>query len=110
MLIIGEKINATHPSVKTIIEDRDAAAVIDLATQQTAAGAQFIDVNVGTGIGSQDDEIKAMKWAVEALQKAVDTPLCIDSADPLVLQAGVQAMNGRAATRAERLHLSSDCG
>ncbi len=94
MIIIGEKINATHPSVKTIIEDRNAAAIIDLAKQQTAAGAQYIDVNVGTGIGSQDDEVNAIKWAVETLQKAVDTPLCIDSADPVVLKAGVQAING----------------
>ena len=94
MLIIGEKINATHPSVKTIIEDRNAAAIIDLAEQQTATGAQYIDVNVGTGIGSQDDEVEAIKWAVRTLQEAIDTPLCIDSADPVVLEAGVRSMNG----------------
>jgi len=93
MIIIGEKINATLAPVKPVILNRDTAALLALAKEQVAAGATFIDVNVGTGVGSREDEMEAMKWAVTAIQAEVDTPLCLDSADPEVLEAGLAAIN-----------------
>jgi cobalamin-dependent methionine synthase I len=36
-----------------------------------------------------------MEWAVEAIQKELETPLCIDSADPAVLESGLKSRNGR---------------
>lgn len=95
MIIIGEKINASIPRIKPIIQERDEKQLLELARKQAAAGADYIDVNIGTGIGSQEDEILSIKWAVEAIQLEVDTPLCIDSADPAVLEAGIKARNGR---------------
>ncbi|MDO9528933.1 MAG: dihydropteroate synthase, partial [Syntrophales bacterium] len=65
------------------------------AREQVAAGADFIDVNVGTGIGSREDEINSMEWAITTIQQEVDTPLCIDSADHVVLEAGIKARDGR---------------
>ncbi len=64
MIIIGEKINATLAPVKPVIQNRDTAGLLGLAKGQVAAGAHFIDINVGTGVGSQADEVEAMKWAV----------------------------------------------
>lgn len=95
MLIVGEKINATIGKVKQIIEARDAGGLCALATEQAEAGADFIDVNVGTGSGTQADEIAAMQWAVTTLQEAIQAPLCIDSADEAVLEAGLTAMDSR---------------
>ena len=97
MIVIGEKINATRKAVRNIIEDRKEGQLIDLAKQQAAAGATYIDVNVGTGNGTQQDEIKAMQWAVTKLNIAIDKPLCIDSADPMVLEAGLNAMGNHLA-------------
>jgi 5-methyltetrahydrofolate corrinoid/iron sulfur protein methyltransferase len=97
MLAIAEKINATIPSVKKIIEQRDAEALLVLARQQADARADFIDVNVGTGSGGQQDEIDAMRWAVGLIQGELETPLCIDSADPEVLQAGLEVRKDRPA-------------
>ena len=38
-----------------------------------------------------------MNWAVTAISSVVDTPLCVDSADPAVLEAGLMAVGeGRA--------------
>ena len=93
MIIIGEKINATLAPVKPVIQNRDTSNLLALAKEQVAAGANFIDVNVGTGVGSQADEAEAMKWAVSAIQAEVDTPLCLDSADPVVLEAGLAAIS-----------------
>ncbi len=91
MIIIGEKINATLAPVKPIILERNTAALLELAKGQAAAGANFLDVNVGTGVGSQAEEVEAMQWAVQTIQAEVETPLCLDSADPAVLEAGLQA-------------------
>jgi 5-methyltetrahydrofolate corrinoid/iron sulfur protein methyltransferase len=110
MIIIGEKINATRSAVKAIIEQRQENQLADLARQQAAAGATYIDINVGTGKGSRQDEIEAMRWAVTILIGATDKPLCIDSADAAVLEAGLDAMAGRPAminsTTADAKYLS----
>lgn len=95
MIIIGEKINATLAGIKPIIQERHGVRLLELAKTQVDAGAGFIDVNVGTGVGSREDETVSMEWAIETIQEEVDTPLCIDSADPSVLEAGLRARNGR---------------
>jgi 5-methyltetrahydrofolate corrinoid/iron sulfur protein methyltransferase len=97
MIVIGEKINATRSAVRDIIEQRRDGELAALAREQAEAGATYIDVNVGTGRGTRDDEIEAMQWAVTTLCTATDKPLCIDSADAAVLEAGLAAMAGRPA-------------
>ena len=95
MIIIGEKINGTIPGTKPIIENQDNTALVELAQKQASAGATYIDVNVGIGKGSQEHEIANMKWAVKTLTENIEKPLCIDSADPAVLDAGLSMLNGR---------------
>lgn len=111
MIVIGEKINATRSAVKPIIQQRLTEELVDLAQKQASAGATYIDVNIGTGQGTRDDEIEAMKWAVTTLCEAVDKPLCVDSADPTVLEAGLQAMGERQgminSTKAETKYLEA---
>ena len=97
MITIAEKINATIPSVKKIIEARDTDKLLEIVVQQADAGADYLDINVGTGSGGQEDEIEAMRWAVDTIQNKVDTPLCIDSADHLVLRAGLETRGDRPA-------------
>jgi 5-methyltetrahydrofolate corrinoid/iron sulfur protein methyltransferase len=93
MIVVGEKINASRSAVKDFIESRNSQGLIDLAQKQVDAGAHFIDVNVGTGSGSRDDEIQAMEWAVKEVAPAINNPICVDSADPAVLEAGLAALN-----------------
>jgi cobalamin-dependent methionine synthase I len=93
MIIIGEKLNSSVKSVKPLMENYDAAAIQDLARRQVDAGAAFIDINVGIFI---NDEPERMKWLVETVTQAVDTPLSIDSPNPLALEAGLKAnKNGK---------------
>ncbi|MDH3542301.1 MAG: dihydropteroate synthase [Desulfobulbaceae bacterium] len=97
MIFIAEKINGSIPSAKEIIEQKDTTKLLALVEVQALAGADYIDVNVGTGSGNQLDEIEAMHWAVTSIQEKFDVPLCIDSADPKVLAAGLAARDGRPA-------------
>lgn len=96
MLIIGENINATIPRVKEAILNRDEEFIKELAGRQESAGAGMLDINVGTGEGSADDEMESMRWAVEIVSDTVATNLCIDSDNPAVLEAGIEAAGDRA--------------
>jgi 5-methyltetrahydrofolate--homocysteine methyltransferase len=111
MIIIAEKINATIPSVKEIIESRDQEKLLLIARSQAEAGSDYIDINVGTGSGGQEEEIEAMHWAVTVIQNEIDTPLCIDSADPKVLAAGLERRGDKPAlinsTKASDKYLDS---
>lgn len=111
MITIAEKINATIPSVKKIIENKEEESLIELARLQDEAGAHYIDVNVGTGSGTQADEMDAMAWVVDTIQNELDTPLCLDSADPEVLEAGLKTRADRPAlinsTKASEVYLKA---
>lgn len=84
MIIIGEKINGTIPVVKAAIEKRDADFIAERAIKQTEAGADFIDVCAST---APELEIEALKWLIDVVQDATETPLCIDSPNPRVIEA-----------------------
>jgi 5-methyltetrahydrofolate--homocysteine methyltransferase len=96
MLIIGENINATIPKVKEAILGRNEDFIKGLALKQGEAGAKLIDINVGTGEGTVEDEIDSIRWAVSIVMDTVDTKLCIDSDNPVVLEAGIEAAGERA--------------
>ena len=94
MLIIGEKINASNRLVAEAIVSRNEDYIAELAKAQADAGADFIDVNVGTADQGQQEQITAMEWAVEVVQAAISKPLAIDSDFPGVIEAAIQKYNG----------------
>ncbi|NLW70670.1 MAG: dihydropteroate synthase [Eubacteriaceae bacterium] len=83
MIIIGEKINGTIPSVKKAIGERDADFIMSRAVKQAQAGASFIDVCAST---SSELEYDALVWLIGVVQSAVETPLCVDSPNELLLK------------------------
>ena len=76
MIIIGEKINGSIPSTGRAIAARDEAFIRDLAIRQAEAGADYIDVCASV---DDDQEMEVMKWLIDIVQDAVDTPIAIDS-------------------------------
>ena len=86
MIVIAEKINGTRKAVAQAIRDRNEAFIVELAQSQAAAGSTYLDVNAGT---APDREPEDMKWLVNTIQGACDTPLCLDSANPAALEAGL---------------------
>ncbi len=86
MKIIGEKINGTRKRVKEAVLNRDAAFIQKLASDQAAAGASWIDVNAGTPVEREPDDLV---WLVQTVQAAVDKPLCLDSPNPAALAAAL---------------------
>ncbi|MDF2569926.1 MAG: acsE 4 [Sporomusa sp.] len=86
MLIIGELINTSRKAIREAVETRNAAYIQEVAKQQEAAGANYLDVNCGTMVGQ---EIECMEWLVNTIQEVTDLPLCIDSPDVNALRAGL---------------------
>lgn len=86
MIIIGEKINSSIPSVKKAIENRDEECIRTLALAQEEVEADYIDVNAGAFV---DTELDHLRWLMEVVQNAVDTPLVIDSPNPKALKLGL---------------------
>ena len=92
MIIIGERINGMFKDVRQAIQAKDPEPIKDLATRQVAAGAHYLDVNVGP---AADDPIEAMKWLVDCIRQVEpDIPLCIDTTKPDVMRVGIEAAGG----------------
>lgn len=86
MLIIGEKINGTLKKTAAAIAARDAAFIQSLAQRQVEGGADYLDVNAGTAPASEPDDLI---WLVETVQAVTDVSLCLDTANPAALRAGL---------------------
>jgi 5-methyltetrahydrofolate--homocysteine methyltransferase len=90
VIIIGEKINGTRKAVAAAIQERNADFISELAKSQAQAGSSYLDVNAGT---APEREPEDMVWLVKTVQAAVDTPLCLDSANPAALKAGLEVVD-----------------
>ena len=71
------------------IAERDTAYIVNLAQKQRAAGAAWLDVNAGTHPSQEPDDLI---WLIETIQAEVDTPLCLDSANPAALRIAVKSV------------------
>ncbi len=91
MLIVGESINSTIAKVGEAVKSRDAAFIEKLAREQVEAGAQMLDVNAG---GAGMNEPEGLVWLVNTVQRVVDVPLVLDSADPEALKAALVVHKG----------------
>lgn len=93
-VLIGERINPTgKKSFANALLSGDFSVIEKEALNQIKMGAQVLDVNVGAaGI----DEPATLRQAVKILMKIVDVPLCIDSNDPIALEAALDIYEGKA--------------
>ncbi|MCA9906501.1 MAG: methyltetrahydrofolate cobalamin methyltransferase [Anaerolineae bacterium] len=90
MEIIGEKINGTRKLVAKAVAERDAEYIKDLAVKQAEAGSTWLDVNAGTHPDQEPDDLR---WLIETIQPVLDIPLCLDSANPKALKAGLETVS-----------------
>ena len=92
--IIGERINPTgKKALQAELREGKLNLVRQFAMEQTEQGAALLDVNMGMpGI----DEKAMMLNALDLLAPLCDTPLCIDSTRPDVMEAALRRYPGRA--------------
>ncbi|MGN0679005.1 MAG: homocysteine S-methyltransferase family protein [Oscillospiraceae bacterium] len=92
--IIGERINPTGKKLfKEALKRHDLDYIMKQAIEQTSAGAEILDVNVGL---PDIDEKEMMLAAVDAIQSVTDAPLQIDTTELDVLEAALRTVSGKA--------------
>lgn len=91
--VIGERINPTgKKKFKEALLKNDIDYILGQAVEQTDAGADILDVNVGLpGIDEKSMMVKVLK----ELQGITDVPLQIDSTIPEVVEAALRVYNGK---------------
>jgi 5-methyltetrahydrofolate--homocysteine methyltransferase len=92
-VLIGERINpAGKRKLAEALKMGDLEIVRKEALAQVEAGADILDVNVATfGV----DEAALLPRAVQAVMGVVDVPLCIDSNNPVALEAAMKIYKGK---------------
>ena len=92
--IIGERLNTQGSrNFKRIILDHDFDRAQTLANQQIADGAHGLDLC--TALTENDLEKENLVTLIRKISHTVDAPLVIDSTDPSVMEAALQATPGR---------------
>jgi 5-methyltetrahydrofolate corrinoid/iron sulfur protein methyltransferase len=87
MEIIGERINGMFKDIRQAIATGDPTAVKEWAIKQTKMGAAFLDINVGA---AAEKPFEAFEFLINAAQSVVDTPLCLDSTNYDLIEAGLK--------------------
>ena len=89
--IIAEKINDSVLSTNKYFKENNYDALVRLAKEQADEGAAYIDINIGSRQPSLMAEL------VRRIQGVTDTPLAIDSPDPEIAAAGLEAYDAQKA-------------
>ncbi len=92
-VLIGERINpAGKKKLAEALKAGNLEIVCKEALAQAQAGADILDVSVGTfGV----DEVTLLPQVVQAVIDTVDIPLCLDSANPEALEAALKVYKGK---------------
>ena len=93
-ILIGERINPTGKKrFQQALRENDIDYILNEALKQQDAGVQVLDVNVGL---PEIDEPSFLLNAVREIQAVSDLPLQLDTTDPVAMEAGLRAYNGKA--------------
>jgi 5-methyltetrahydrofolate--homocysteine methyltransferase len=86
MILIGEKINGSIPSMAKAIAEKNEAHIRDLAKKQADAGAAFIDVCASV---PEAEELDTLKWLFDLVQSVTDVPISIDSPSAKIIAQAI---------------------
>ena len=89
---IAESINIMGTRSGSAMKERIQGPVQEMAKEETAAGATYLDLNIGP---ARKDGTELMPWIVETVQDTVDTPLCLDSTNTDAMAAGFKVVKNK---------------
>jgi 5-methyltetrahydrofolate--homocysteine methyltransferase len=92
-VLIGERINpAGRKKFQEALKSGNLDTVCSEALAQSQAGADILDVGVGTfGV----DEVDLLPKAIKAVVDTVDIPLCLDTTNAKALEAALKVYKGK---------------
>ncbi len=89
---IAESINIMGTRSGSAMKERNPGPVQEMAKEETAAGATYLDLNIGP---ARKDGTELMPWVVETVQDSVDIPLCLDSTNTDAMAAGFKVVKNK---------------
>ena len=93
MILIGESIHMISRKISSAIDNRDPEPIQELARVQATAGADYLDLNLGP---LTKDPAETARWVVNTVQEVTDTPLSLDTTNPVAMEAGLRVCKSKA--------------
>ena len=93
MLIIGENLNVISKKIGQALKDRDPGPIREMAEEETKAGVDLIDLNLGP---ARKAGAELMEWVVKTVQEVTDTMLCLDTTNIEAMEAGLKVCKKKA--------------
>ena len=93
MILIGENLNIMSQTIGPALRGRDPGPIKEMAQAETKAGIDYIDINIGPARKAGDE---MMDWVVRTVQEVSDKTLSLDTTNPVAMEAGLKAYQGRA--------------
>ena len=89
---IAESINIMGTRSGAAMKAREVGPVQEMAKEESAAGASFLDLNIGP---ARKDGVELLPWVVETVQAVSDTPLCLDTTNTDAMAAGFKVVKNK---------------
>jgi len=106
-LMVGERVNSQGSRrVKRLLLNDEYDGILAVARDQVEGGAHVLDVCVA--LTERADEANQMVEVVKRLRAGVDAPLMIDSTEPDVIRAALEASPGRSIVNSINLEAGRD--
>lgn len=93
MILIGENLNVISQTLGPALREKNAAPIEAMAKDETAAGVDLIDLNIGPARRGGDE---LMSWVVGTVQGVTDKMLSLDTTNLDAMEAGLKVRKGPA--------------
>ena len=93
MILIGEDLNVMSEVISRAIKERNPEPIRTCVEAQAENGMDYLDVNVGP---VRKDPEETMEWLVNSVQECCDLPLCLDTTNPVAMEAGLKLCRKKA--------------
>ena len=85
--LTGENLNIMSKTIGPAMKSQDKAPIQKMAEEQTAAGVDYIDINLGP---ARKGGPEMMEFVVKTVQEVTDTPLFLDTTNAEAIEAGLK--------------------
>ena len=93
MILIGEDLNVMSKNISRAVKERNPEPIRRCVVEQTQNGMDYLDLNVGP---VAKDPWETMEWLVKTVQEFTDLPLCLDTTNPVAMEAGLKICRKKA--------------
>ncbi len=91
MILIGENLNVMSKTLGPALRERNAGPIEEMARNETEAGIDLVDLNIGPARRGGDE---LLDWVVKTVQGVTDKMLSLDTTNLDAMEAGLKARHG----------------